>query len=71
MKGSIIDLLTSGDQVRRDTFKQIEMYPKLMLLQIDVNFRGTVERAIECNSFKALKMLFDFFFENVNTADYD
>ena len=70
MRGSIIDMLTTGDQLRRDTFKQIKMFPKLRLIQIDVNYRGTVERALQCSSFKSLKLLLDYFFENVNTQEY-
>ena len=69
-KGSIMEMITKGDQVRRDTFKDINFYPTQQLLQIDFNFRGTIERSQEYNSFKALKMLINFFFENVNTLSY-
>ena len=69
-KGSIIEMLTKGDQVRRDVFKEIKLYPVQQLLFLDLNFRGTIERSKECNSFKALQMLLNFFFENVNSQDY-
>ena len=70
MEGSIIEMITKGDHVRKDSFKDNLFYPRQQLLQIDMNFRGTVERAQEYNSFKALKMLINYFFENVNTQAY-
>jgi hypothetical protein len=63
-------MITKGDQVRKDAFKDTEMFPIQQLLQIDFNFRGTIERSLEYNSFKALKLLINYFFENVNTINY-
>ena len=55
LEGSIIEIMTLGDQVRKDTFKDIELYPTNHLLSLDLNLRGTIERSQECNSFKSLK----------------
>ena len=44
LQGSIIEMITVGDQVRKEVFKEIELYPRLTLLGIDMNFRGTIER---------------------------
>ena len=41
-----------------------------MMLQMDFNFRGTFERALESNFTKALKTLVNFFFDEIDTQDY-
>ena len=40
------------------------------MLQMDFNFRGTFERALESNFTKALKTLVSFFFDEIDTQDY-
>jgi len=47
LENSVIHNVTSGDKVRKDCFQEIGLYPKNMLLQMDLNYRGTIERAIE------------------------
>jgi len=41
-----------------------------MMLQMDFNFRGTFERALESNFTKALKTLVSFFFDEIDSEDY-
>ena len=63
-------MICTGDQIRRDTFNEIDFFPKLRVLQFDFNFRGSIERALKINSVKALKTLIDYFFVNINSFDY-
>jgi hypothetical protein len=70
LEGSIMSIICADNDVRRETFKEISMYPRKRLLQFDLNFRSTVERALELKTNKPLKMLLDHFFEYVNEIDY-
>ena len=47
LEGSVIHNVTAGDKVRKDCFQEIGLYPKNMMLQMDLNYRGTIERALE------------------------
>ena len=47
LEGSVIHKVTEGDKVRKDCFQEIGLYPKNMCLNIDLNFTGTIERALQ------------------------
>lgn len=48
---------------------EIGFFPSIKLMQFDFNFRTSIERALQNNSVKALKLILDYFFKNVNTID--
>ena len=68
--GSILHEITLKDSSRKETLKEIELYPKTTLLNFDLNHVGTIQRAIEQRSYKSLNTLVEYFFENINTFDY-
>lgn len=68
--GSMIEMIASGDQVRRDVFREVSFYPKVMILNQDFNNVGTAMRAMRFNSFKSLKIMLEYLFDTVNTFDY-
>ena len=68
--GSLLDEITANDKSRKDSLKEINLYPKTMLLNLDYNHVGTIERAIQQKSFKSLNALVEYFFEMINTFDY-
>ena len=67
--GSLLDEITANDKSRKDSLKEINLYPKTMLLNLDYNHVGTIERAIQQKSFKSLNALVEYFFEMINTFD--
>jgi hypothetical protein len=46
LDGSLFEILTRGDQVRKDTLKEIGFAPKILIIQKDLNFTSTIERAL-------------------------
>ena len=69
--GSILDSLVRDDQVRKQTFKERHFYPKTMIVHYDLNFVGTIERAIKFKYFISLRMIIDHIFDEINTNDYN
>ena len=69
--GSIMDSLVKDDQVRKQTFKDINFYPKTMIIHYDLNFMGTIEIAIKFKYFISLRMILDHIFDEINTGDYN
>lgn len=70
IEGAIVDDLTDGDQVRRQTFMQVGFYQKNMILSQDFNFKTSVERGLDQNAIKSVKMLIRQIFEKINTFEY-
>lgn len=66
----MIEMVAAGDQVRRDVFREVSFYPKVMILNQDFNNVGTAMRAMKFNSFKSLKIMLEYLFDSVNTFDY-
>jgi hypothetical protein len=66
----MIELLCRGDQVRKETFKELELYQNNQILQRDFNFVGTIERGIKLNAIKSLRLLLSHIFTNINTFEY-
>lgn len=46
LDGSLFEILTRGDQVRKDTLREIGFAPKILIIQKDLNFTCTIERAL-------------------------
>jgi hypothetical protein len=46
LNGSIFDLITRGDQQRKDTLNKIGFAPNISIISKDLNFTSTIERAL-------------------------
>lgn len=55
LNASTIEDVIAGDKLRKETFVSTEFYPKQLIIQVDLNFVSTVERAIAYISYKSLK----------------
>lgn len=55
LNASMIEDIIDGDKLRKETFVSTEFYPKQLIIQIDLNFVSTVQRAIAYISYKSLK----------------
>jgi len=42
LEGSLLDEITLNDKSRKETLKEVELYPKIMLLNFDFNLVGTI-----------------------------
>lgn len=47
-----------------------DFYPKLCIVQLDLNFMGTIERAFYLNSFKSIKIIFTHILDVIDTFEY-
>jgi len=45
--GSIINYISKGDNVRKETFQNVGFFQPIQMLQRDLNFVGTIKRALE------------------------
>jgi hypothetical protein len=70
LNGSIFDILTKGDQVRKDTMREIELAPKVLIMQKDLNLVCTIERALYYKQFKSAKLILNHVHRRINTFDY-
>lgn len=43
---------------------------EVLILGIDFNFNGTIRRALDLRSYKALQYLLDYILEKLNTFNY-
>ena len=41
-----------------------------MLIGADLNYNGTIEKAIEIGAFKSIQYLFKYILDEINTVDY-
>lgn len=67
---SIIEDVIDDDDIRREHMKRTEFYPKPLIIQFDLNFVGTVERALKFQTYKSLKLIFDTILEVIDTFEY-
>ena len=49
---------------------QIKAITNVMLIGVDLNYNGTIEKAIEIGAFKSIQYLFDYILDEINTVDY-
>ena len=49
---------------------QIKAITNVMLIGVDLNYNGTIEKAIEIGAFKSFQYLFDYILDEINTVDY-
>ena len=45
-------------------------YRNCLKIQQDVNFDGTIKKAIETNSYPTLKLVLEYLFQELNTIEY-
>jgi hypothetical protein len=64
------DILTKGDQVRKETFKEIGIAPKILVIQKDFNQICTIERALLFQQFKSAKIILNHVHKVLNSFDY-
>jgi hypothetical protein len=57
--GSIIEQLTWDDRIRRETFIETKFYPKSLVINLDLDFTGTIARAMAAQNTKSLKMILE------------
>jgi hypothetical protein len=70
LNGSIFDLLTRDDPVRKNILGKINFAPKITIISKDLNFSSTIERAIRYKQFKSANMILSYTLQVINTADY-
>ena len=70
LDGSLFEILTRGDQVRKDTLREIGFAPKILIMQKDLNFTCTVERALYHKQFKSANIILNHVHNVINTFDY-
>lgn len=70
IKGCIVEQVIDGDRVRREHMQSCCFYPKICIVQIDLNYMGTIERAFKLNSFKSLKGIFNHILDVIDTFEY-
>ena len=70
LNASTIEDIIAGDKLRKDTFVITEFYPKLLIIQVDLNFVSTVERAINYIAYKSLKLLLEEVLQTICSSDY-
>ena len=67
---SVIEELLQGDNSRTKSFKDVEFYPKKMIVNFDFNFNTTIYRGLRMKSMQSIKYLLDFLFDECNSHDY-
>ena len=70
LKGSIIEEIIADDKIRRDALRETKFYPKQLMVQIDLNFMGTIGRAFYLVSYQSVKMLLEKNIEEIGTIEY-
>jgi len=59
-----------NDQLRKDNFTEIGFAPSVLIIKKDLNFTGTIERALKFKAYKSAKMILHTIFEDINTQEY-
>lgn len=57
--------------MRKKAFKEIYFFPDNMKLNYDFNMESTIQRAIYLKSYKSIKLLLQYIFEEENSSDYN
>lgn len=70
LQASTIEDIIAGDKLRKETFISIDFYPKSLIIQIDLNFVSTIERAIAYISYKSLKLMLEEILQTICHPDY-
>lgn len=67
---SHLEALFEGDNYRKKSMIEANVYPQALILNLDLNLSSTIQKAIMLKAVKSLKLLIDMVFENYNTIEY-
>ena len=70
LSGSIFNVLTQNDPVRKNILTRINFAPKISIISKDLNFSSTIERAIRYKQFKSANLILQHTLTFVNTGQY-
>lgn len=62
--------LLQNDKSRTKVFKEVDFYPRKMIVNFDFNFNTTVYRGLRMKSMQSIKYLLDFLFDECNNITY-
>lgn len=62
--------ILQNDKSRTKVFKDVDFYPKKMIVNFDFNFNTTVYRGLRMKSMQSIKYLLDFLFDECNNINY-
>lgn len=60
---TLLNKICENDSYRKKMFQQIEFVDKVFLLNFDFDFKGTINRAIDCGAEQSIKVIFQTIFE--------
>ena len=69
-EGSAIVELCENDTVRKEYLKRTNAIKDVLLIGIDLNFNGTIFKAIEMKAYKSIQILFEYILKTINTVEY-
>lgn len=67
---SIVAELLQGDRSRTKSFKDVDFYPRKMIVNFDFNFNTTIYRGLRMKSMQSIKYLLDYLFDECNSIFY-
>ena len=67
---TILYKLVVGDPLRKKAFTEINQYPENLKINFDFNMESTITRAMHFKSYKSIKLLLEYIFEEDNSNDY-
>ena len=68
---TIIRKILRRDKVRQETFKKVGFVKDNLITTLDFNLKSTIERGIEMNSIKSVKLILNYIFKKINSQDYN
>ena len=57
--------------MRKKAFTEINQYPENLKINFDFNMESTISRAMHYKSYKSIKLLLQYIFEEENSVDYN
>jgi len=69
-EGCAIIELCKDDRVRKEFLKKTNAIKDVLLIGIDLNYNGTIFKAIEMKAYKSIQNLFDYILKTINTVEY-
>lgn len=69
-QGSLIEFITENDKIRRESLVATGFYPKQTVINVDMNFQGTLARAIFHNNTQSLRMILEEVLEKIDDSNY-
>jgi len=63
IKQTYLEDLLAGDSIRKEAFKQLNFFPKNLMIHHDFNFDTLLNRGLQMNSLKSIKLIINYIFE--------